>query len=71
MKLFLGIYGPVVAVSHKSGLGSTFDGVPPVCGDRMSPEIAECESGVPGVPISSWHSWPGPWESAVEHRGPC
>lgn len=36
MKLFCGIYGPVVAVSHKSVLGTTCDCVPPVCGDSIS-----------------------------------
>lgn len=60
-KLFCGVYGPVIAVSHKSGLGSTFDGVSPVCGDRVSPAIAKCER------VVSWQCPSPPGTACLVH----
>lgn len=61
-KLFHGIYGPGVAVSHKSGLGTTFAVASPVCADRASPTIAKDER------VESWECPSPPGMAGLVHR---
>lgn len=72
-KLVQGIYGPVVAVRHNSGLGGSFDGDVPSDIQSVSCDCKTQESGILGVcktrPLLARLAWPV-WKRCWTTDGP-